>query len=126
MMPDRIQEIAAMQRQKGGPKLGQDGPIPAKYQPTVRIAVEIAWRLNTNPAFVDIFRDTVAKLSGKSLSVDIFAAALNKMTINCADHARSPQIAMTLKVDKEAQKKSPRYQVAPAYSFVDGSDICEP
>jgi hypothetical protein len=127
MMPDRVKELAAMRQRKGGPRLGHDGVIPPKYQAAVRNAIEIAWRLITNPAFVETFRDTVAKLRGKSASEDIYATALNKMIINSADTAKNPRIMTELKADKAAVQKDRSYQQPPAYSLVDGTDIwiCE-
>ena len=127
MMPDRVKELAAMQRRKGGPKFGNDGMVPAKHHAAVRSAIEIAWRLGTYPAFVEAFRDTVARLSGRSASEDVYATALNKMIVNCADTARKPQIVNALKVDKATAKKDRLYRQTPAYSLVDGADIwiCE-
>lgn len=127
MMPDRMKELEAMLRRKGGPTLGRDGVIPAKYQAAVRKAIEIAWRLGTNPAFVEAFRDTVSKLRGQAASEDIYASALNKMVINRAETTKNSRIAAELKEDMAAMKKDRTYQQAPAYSVVGGTDIwiCE-
>ncbi len=126
MMPDRLKELEAMTRRKGGPKLGRDGVIPTKYQSAVRIAIEIAWRLDTNPAFVEAFHRTVSKLCSQS-SEDSYATALNKMIINYAETTKNPKIATVFKQDVASIKQDPTYQRPPAYSIVGGENIwiCE-
>jgi len=110
-------------RRKGGPQLGQDGPIPSKYAAHVRAAIEIAWRLDKNPKFVEVFRNTVAKLSNRNLTSEIYSTALNKMVINHAETSKDRRIIQELKSDAEAKKKDPLYQSAPALSFKDATNI---
>jgi hypothetical protein len=56
-------------RPRYGPQLGRDGPIPGQYVRSVQMAIEIAWKLDKDPRFLEVFRNTVAKLSGRTLSL---------------------------------------------------------
>jgi hypothetical protein len=123
MMPDRVEELRAIDRRKDGPKLGQDGVIPGKHQAAVCRAIEIAWTLGTNPAFVEIFRDTVVRMTGRSLGSDVYAVALNKMVINCADTSANARVIRELKADAQARKSDPDYQPPLAFSDIDGACI---
>jgi hypothetical protein len=106
-----------------GPVLGFDGPIPATYRPQIAHGIEIAWRLDDNRIFVRVFRDTIAKLSGRKLSRASYSVALNKMVINTADTSKNPRVLAEVAADDDASRKDKRFQKTPAFSFVDGRDI---
>jgi hypothetical protein len=110
-------------RRQAGPRLGQDGPMPPKYGASVRSAIEIAWKLDENPKFVEVFRNTVSKLSGKDLPSDAYAIALNKMVINHAETSKDQRAVQELKSDAEAKKKERLYKSPPAFSIMNGTQI---
>ncbi len=123
MMPDRLKEMTRMQRRKNGPAQGTDGAIPSRYVGSLRSAIDIVWRLDTDPGFFCIYQETLLKLTGKQIAEDAFPAALNKMIVNCADSSKDGRIRKELESDKNASKLDPRYQSPPAYSFVNGAHI---
>lgn len=115
--------ITPLSRRAGGPRMGNDGAIPGKYQSSVKEAIEIAWKLDDDPKFVEAFRSTLAKLTNTQPGSDLYSKALNKMIINLADTSRDPRIMKELKEDAAAKKRDKLYQSAPAFSFMNSANI---
>jgi hypothetical protein len=100
-----------------GPRFGSDGTILAHDQGLVRMAMDKAWDLNKDPNFVEAFRDTVSKLSGKKLSSDAYAEALNRMIIHLADTSQDPRVKRGI-ADEAIDVRSHAVKgPAPAMSF---------
>jgi hypothetical protein len=115
--------VADIKVAKTGPRLGHDGSIPTQYVATVTHAIDMAWKLNEDPGFVEAFRDTVSKLSGRKLLSDIYALTLNKTVINLAETSTDTRIAKLI-VDEAADIKSGALGgPTPAFSFKDGTNI---
>jgi hypothetical protein len=110
-------------RRAGGPNLGTDAAIPGKYRNSVMQAIEIAWKLDEDPKFVEVFRATVAGLTNSQPGPDLYSQALNKMIINLAEGSRDNRIIKELKDDAEAKKRDKLYQSAPAFSFMNSASI---
>jgi hypothetical protein len=89
----------------------------------VRSAIHAAWGLNENRRFVEVFRETVSKLSGRTLANNAYAVALNKMVINHADTARTPVAVRAIATDERAKQQSPLFRPPPAFSVRDGSNV---
>jgi hypothetical protein len=86
-------------------------------------AIEIAWKLDEDPKFIEVFRNTIAKLTNSQPGPDLYSKALNKMIINLAESSRDPRIVKELKEDAEGKKRDRLYQSAPAYSFMNSANI---
>ena len=108
---------------KTGPRLGSDGSIPAQFVSTVRQAIDIAWKLNDKPDFVETFRDTVSKLSGRTLPPDVYALTLDKMVINLAETSHDVRIAKAITDEAPDIKMGALSGPSPAFSFTDGTNI---
>lgn len=111
--------VGAATVQRGGPKLGHDGAIPARYLVTLSHAIDRAWALNTKPGFVYTFNDVVNKLTfGKvPISPTLYSDTLNRMIVNLLDTSRDQRVARGLAkeaVDIAQHALSGR---APAVSF---------
>jgi len=100
-----------------GPRFGSNGTIPAHDQGVVRLAMDKAWHLNQDAEFVEAFRDTVAKLSGKKLTSDAYAEALNRMIINLADTSQEPRVKRGIADDAADVRSHAVSGPAPAMSF---------
>jgi hypothetical protein len=100
-----------------GPRLGNDGTIPAHEQSLVKQAMDKAWDLNKDARFVEIFRDTVSKLSGATLSGDAYARALNRMVINLADSSRDLRVQRGIADEAIDIRSHALSGPAPAMSF---------
>jgi hypothetical protein len=74
-----------------GPTFGTDGVIPIRYRGKIHSAIATAWQLSRNARFLDTFRKTVGGLSYRTdLPPEVYASALNSMTLNFAETARNP------------------------------------
>jgi RHS repeat-associated protein len=105
-----------------GPRLGNDGPIPAAYQAKVYRGITIAWNLGRNPTFLDVFRDAIGKLTGnRGLPREIYGSALNQEVIDLAETSRNPLAQQEVREDAEAMRKDKSYRPAPAFSTWDGN-----
>ncbi len=110
-------------RRGAGPRRGKNGEIPSKYQSALTRAIDMAWKLDANPKFVEVFRSTVNKLAGSQSGPELYSSTLNKMVIHLAETSKDPRIVKELKEDAEARRTDKEYQSAPAYSFRYGTDI---
>jgi len=107
-----------------GPRPGTDGPIPKdEYLVILSLASTKAWALNEKSSFIQVFRETVAKFSGKDVPPTIYADSLNKMVINLAETSRDPLVIAFVKSEDEAKTKDPSHKRVPAMSKVNGSNI---
>lgn len=106
-----------------GIRYGSDGPIPPNYRSKVDKAIDLAYMLNDNARFVEVFRETVSKLSGKDLQRDVYLNALDKMVIHYAETSTDMRIQKEMKEDAEKRKKDPKYSPPAAFSFANGNDV---
>jgi len=106
-----------------GPRLGNDGSIPSQNVGTVQAAIDTAWKLNDKADFVETFRDTVSKLSGKPVSSDIYALTLNKMVINLAETSHDGRIAKAMAAETQDITAGALAGPSPAFSFPNGTHI---
>jgi hypothetical protein len=119
----KAQKTIESKANKTGPRLGNDGSIPVQFVSTVREAIVIAWKLNDKPDFIETFRDTVSKLSGRTLPPDVYALTLNKMVINLAETSHDARIANGIANEAQDIKAGNLSGPSPAFSFPDGSNI---
>jgi hypothetical protein len=100
-----------------GPQLGKDGPIPAALQTKLRTAMDAAWRLNSDPRFVETFRSVVSTLSGSEQPITIYADTLNRSVIHLLDTTRDVRVEKGLAVERGDARTNAVSGLAPSYSF---------
>jgi hypothetical protein len=76
-----------------GPTFGTNGVIPRQYLANVHLGIRIAWHLTANRSFLEVFRTTIAKMTQRDgLPIELYASALNSMTLNLAETSRNPLV----------------------------------
>lgn len=100
MMPDHANDLTELQRRNSRPIAGTNGPVPVKHMPSLRKAIDIVWRLDTDPALGHAFRGTLAKLSSANLPDEVYANVLNRKVIDCADTSCNGRIQEEFKADQ--------------------------
>lgn len=98
-------------------KFGRNGPIPQALQPMLREAFEAAWALSKKPGFVEIFRKTVAGLSGTEQRSSIYAESLNRSVFNLLDTTTDQAVLRGVADEQIDVQDGAVSGAAPSYSF---------
>jgi len=112
-------EVTAMASSvlRRGPQLGNDGAIPLALRTKLRTAMDAAWRLNSDPRFVETFRAVVSTLSGTEQPITVSADTLNRSVIHLLDTARDPRVKKGLAFERRDVRENAVSGLAPSYSF---------
>lgn len=102
---------------------GSDGPIPKACRSKIEQGISLAYNLSSNQRFIEVFQETVSKLSGKVIPKDAYLRALDKMIIHHAESSKNDNVQRDIKDDDATHRLDPNYKLPHAYAKVNGRDV---